>query len=156
VLAALDTNLLVYAEGVALLPADALKPARVRALLAALPSDDIGLPVQVLAELFRVLVGKAGWSRPTARRAIMAWRDLYPTIDTTAAVAMAAMDLCVDHQLSIWDAVVLAAAAEAGCRIILSEDMQDGFVWRGLTVVNPLSEVRHPLLASLLAGESNT
>ena len=45
---------------------------------------------------------------------------------------LAATDLAVDRDLSIWDAVILAAAADAGCRLLLSEDMQDGFAWRGL------------------------
>lgn len=76
----------------------------------------------------------------------------YPAIDTTAAVMMVAVDLAAEHRLSVWDAVVLAAAAEAGCRILLSEDLQDGFTWRGLTVVNPLAAVQHRLLEALLAS----
>ena len=42
--------------------------------------------------------------------------------------------------------------ASADCRILLSEDMHDGFVWRGLTVIDPFVERVHPLLASLLAS----
>ena len=63
---------------------------------------------------------------------------------------LAAMDLAVDHQLSIWDAVILAAAAETGCRLVLSEDMQEGFAWRGLTVANPFADQRHALLQAIL------
>jgi predicted nucleic acid-binding protein len=46
---------------------------------------------------------------------------------------------------------MLAAAADAGCRLLLSEDLQEGFTWRGVTVVNPFADTRHPLLAALLA-----
>jgi hypothetical protein len=28
--------------------------------------------------------------------------------------------------------------------------MQDGFIWKGVTVVNPFGKVRHSLLATLL------
>jgi len=49
---------------------------------------------------------------------------------------VAATDLAADRGLSIWDAVVLAASAEAECRLLLSEDLQTGFTWRGVTVVN--------------------
>jgi len=45
---------------------------------------------------------------------------------------------------------MMSVAAEAGCRLLLSEDLQDGFTWRGVTVVNPFAAERHPLLAALL------
>ncbi len=34
--------------------------------------------------------------------------------------------------------------------MLLSEDMQDGFVYRGVTVANPFAAALHPLLASVL------
>jgi len=61
------------------------------------------------------------------------------------------MDLAAEHGLSIWDSVILAASAEAGCRLLLSEDLQDGFTWRGVTVTNPFSANVHPLLKAALA-----
>jgi predicted nucleic acid-binding protein len=67
---------------------------------------------------------------------------------------VAAMDLAVDHQLSVGDAVILAAAAEAGCRLVLSEDLHEGFTWRGLTVVNPVASDLHPLLSALMSTGS--
>ena len=48
---------------------------------------------------------------------------------------------------------MVAVAAEVGCRLLLSEDMQDGFSWRGVTVVNPFAATRHPLLGAVL-GET--
>ena len=154
-LIALDTNILVYAEGIAPLPRDAHKPAVARELLASLPTEQIMVPVQVLGELFRVLVGKGGRSRAAARASIMTWRDGYATPATTEATMLAATDLAADHDLSIWDAVILAAAADAGCRLVLSEDMQDGFAWRGLTVANPFAEAAHPLLIAILEAAPN-
>ena len=62
---------------------------------------------------------------------------------------VSAIDLATDHQIGIWDAVVLAAAAESDCRLVLSEDLKDGFIWRGVTVTNPFASSRHPLLTSL-------
>lgn len=63
---------------------------------------------------------------------------------------MAALDLAATHRLYIWDAVVLAAAADARCRLLLSEDFQEGFSWSGVTVSNPFSANRHLLLEGLL------
>jgi predicted nucleic acid-binding protein len=60
------------------------------------------------------------------------------------------VELPAAHRLFVWDAVMLASAADAGCRLLLSEDFQDGFFWNGVTVTNPFSERRHLLLDALL------
>ena len=86
---ALDTNLLVYAEGVAFLPSDTHKPAVVHDLLDAVPAEDVVVPAQVLGELYRVLTGKVKRPATEVRTAILNWCDLYAPVDTTAAVMMA-------------------------------------------------------------------
>ena len=48
------------------------------------------------------------------------------------------------------DALVLNVAAEGGARLLLSEDLQPGFSWRGVWVVNPLVPPNDPLLDQLL------
>jgi predicted nucleic acid-binding protein len=63
---------------------------------------------------------------------------------------LSAADLATDHQLSIWDSVILSAAAEAGCRLLLSEDLHDGFTWKGVTVTNPFAPAKYALLAAML------
>lgn len=143
---ALDTNILAYAEGVNGTP---MKKTAL-ALVQKLPDGLTLLPVQTLGELFNLLVRKAGRSPVRARKAILSWRDAFPLIETSAEVMLAAADLATDHQLSIWDSVILSAAAEAGCRLLLSEDLQDGFTWRGVTVTNPFASTKHELLAALL------
>jgi predicted nucleic acid-binding protein len=70
--------------------------------------------------------------------------------ETSASVIVNATDLASDHGLTIWDSVVLAASAEAECRLLLSEDLQEGFTWRGVTVTNPFAAALHPILAALL------
>jgi predicted nucleic acid-binding protein len=143
---ALDSNVLAYAEGV---NGPSMKALALE-LLDALPPASIVLPVQALGELFQVLVRKAGRSRPSARSAILSWRDAFSLFETSPATLLAAADLAVTHQLGIWDAVILSAAAEADCHLLLSEDMQDGFVWRGVTIANPFGRTKHPILQALL------
>ena len=70
--------------------------------------------------------------------------------DSTWFALQAALDLTVDHQLPMWDALILAVAAGNHCRLLLSEDFHNGFTWRGVTVVNPFAEPRAPLLTGLL------
>jgi predicted nucleic acid-binding protein len=146
---ALDTNVLVYAEG---LNGEAKKQTALD-ILQKLPQDILVVPVQALGELFHVLTRKAGRSPSDARSAILTWHDSFAGADTTEAVMIAAADLASQHHLSIWDAVILSAASNAGCRLVLSEDLQDGFTWTGVTVANPFASSPHPLLAAML-GES--
>lgn len=143
---ALDTNVLAYAEGV---NGAAMQKAAL-AVVDGLPPEAIHLPVQTLGELFNLLVRKAGREQEAARLAIMNWRDAFPLIETSAAVLVDAAGLAADHKLGIWDAVIVAAAARAGCRLLLSEDLQDGFTWSGVTVANPFAPSPHPLLSALL------
>src|SRR5438309_751380 len=51
------------------------------------------------------------------------------------------------------DAVILASAADAGCRLLLSEELQEGFTWSGVTVTNPFVASRHPLLDAMLTAQ---
>jgi predicted nucleic acid-binding protein len=143
---AVDTNVLAYAENV---NGPEMKAAAVT-LLRKLPPASTMIPAQALGELFSLLVKKAGRSRLVARDAVLSWGDSFPIIETTPAVVLAAMDLAVDHQLGWWDAVILAAAADARCRLLLSEDLQNGFTWSGVTVTNPFAPARHPLLEAML------
>jgi predicted nucleic acid-binding protein len=143
---ALDTNILAYAEGVNGSP----MKNKAMDLVQKLPLDATFLPVQVLGELFNLLVRKAGRTPAKARAAILSWQDAFALVETSPAVMLRAVDLASDHRLAIWDAVTLSAAAEAGCRLLLSEDLQSGFTWNGVTVTNPFSHPRHELLSALL------
>jgi predicted nucleic acid-binding protein len=145
---AVDSNVLAYAEGVN----GAQNRDAAVSLLQALPPESTLLPVQALGELFTVLVRKAGKSRADAAAAVLSWGDVFPLIETSNEVLLAATDLAGAHQLSLWDAVMLSAAADAKCRLLLSEDLQEGFTWRGVTVTNPFAARRHPLLAALVEG----
>ncbi|MCA0051610.1 PIN domain-containing protein [Mesorhizobium sp. B283B1A] len=146
---ALDTNVLAYAEGVN----GAEKRDIVLELVRKIPQEAAIIPVQVLGELYNVLVRKAARPPVEARDALLSWRDAFAVAATTQDVMMMAADLATDHRFGIWDAVILSAASQAGCRLLLSEDLQDGFTWGGVTVVNPFASPRHTLLNALV-GES--
>ena len=146
---AIDTNILVYAEQVS----GAAKRAAALELLENLPRETTLIPVQVLGELYRVLTGKAKRSAANARAAVVAWGDSYPLIESSSSVLLEALDLAAEHRFHIFDAMILAGAADAGCRLLLSEDLQDGFTWRGVTIANPFAKARHLLLDALLKDE---
>jgi predicted nucleic acid-binding protein len=146
---ALDTNILAYAEGVN----GIAMQQRALDVLGRLPRHEVGLPVQVLGELFNVLTRKASRPGSTAREIILSWRDTFSLLDTSATVMLSAADLAADHRLVIWDAVILSAAVESGCQLLLSQDLPEGFTWRGVTVTDPFASIIHPLLARLVGGQ---
>jgi predicted nucleic acid-binding protein len=149
---AIDSNLLVYFAGVQRVPEDRPKIERVRTLIEALSAVKLVAPVQALGELF-VVLRKAGTPGSEAREMLANFAEVFAVPPSEPATALAAADLVVDHKLQLWDAMIISAAAEAGCTLLLSEDMQHGFVTRGLTVVNPFAAAIHPRLAALLPVE---
>jgi predicted nucleic acid-binding protein len=59
---------------------------------------------------------------------------------STGQALLGALDLSTEHGLPTFDALILSVAAEAQCRYLLSEDFQNGFTYRGVTILNPFTE----------------
>lgn len=146
---AIDTSVLAYAEGVN----DADRKSIARRTLAALTQRELVLPLQVAAELHAVLTRKLRATPAAAREAVGEWQERCAHQPATSEdVLRSAFDLATRHRFQVFDAIILSAAAKAGARLLLAEDMQDGFAWRGTVVVNPFAAEPHPLLADALAA----
>ena len=145
---ALDTNVLAYAEGLG----DDVRCQLASDLISKLDPINSLVPVQVLGELSRILTTKLKKSSADVRELLLSWSDAVVVADTTWTAFQSAIDLTVDHQISMWDALIMSVAAENKCRLLISEDFQNGFTWRGVTVVNPFDTKAKPykLLASAL------
>src|ERR1043166_4131931 len=102
----------------------------------ALRNEIVVLPFQTCPELHNLLVRKAGHSRAEAERVVDAFAGSAMVIGSDVALMRVAFALAGAHRLQTFDAVILAAAASAGCELLYSEYMQHGFEWRGLMVVN--------------------
>ena len=126
-----DTTILVYAQQ------GGGKADRARALFA----GGGKLSVQVLNEFTAVSRRKQGKEWREIGEAIS---DLLLLVEPPLALTLdlhaAARGLAEDHGLSFYDALIVAAAVEAGCDILYSEDMQDGRRIGGLVIANPFLE----------------
>lgn len=151
---ALDTNVLVYSEGLERAASDRIKINLSQTLLEALSlsGEDWVIPAQALAELHSVLVRRDEQTPRTASATVVRLARLCEVAPTSPRVLGAALELSGDHRLQIYDAIILAAADEAGCNLLLSEDMHDGFAWRGVTVTNPFRQVPDPRVTALLSA----
>ncbi|MBA3879288.1 MULTISPECIES: PIN domain-containing protein [Sphingomonas] len=147
---ALDTNILAYFVGVRRVAEDDAKIHIVRRLIADLASaTSLIAPAQTLGELM-VVLARAGKSAAEARAIVLEIADGFGTAASERQTVVAAADLMVDHGFQFWDSLIVTAAIEAGCTLLLSEDMHHGFVVRGLTIINPLASERHPKLSTLV------
>jgi len=128
-----DTNVLVYAD-------DKAAPAKQRRaveLVAEHRRAGTGVvSLQVLQEYFVTVTRKLKVDPRVARRKV----ELLAEFDVaTPGVAdiLAAIDLHRLHDFSFWDALILRAAHQAGCSVLLSEDLQEARETNGVLVVNP-------------------
>lgn len=130
----LDTSVLVYAvdEGV---PG---KRTRARGLLAETEPGSLVLSAQVLAEFYTVATRKLARPMPE-REAAAAVRELSRlwVIAVDASLVNDAAALSREQELSLWDAMVLKAAARAGCERILTEDLSHGRIIGGVRIEDP-------------------
>lgn len=148
---AFDTNVLAYIAGVDRHADDAAKIEASRALLKQLRGRaTLLVPVQALGELYVVLT-RSGASREEARDTVLRMAQALTSLDSSRSAFLSALDLATTHKLQMWDALILNVAAEAGCTLLLSEDMADGFTWRGTAVVNPFAAAIDERLTRLTA-----
>ncbi|MFP3890770.1 PIN domain-containing protein [uncultured Ralstonia sp.] len=127
----LDSNVVLYA-----LSQDAHKVARADALMAA----GGVVSVQVLNEATNVMRRK--WA--------MAWGEVDAVLEVVSALCRIepltaqthalGRNLAQRYSLSIYDAMIVAAATLAGCNVLYSEDMQHGLVIdQSLRIINPFA-----------------
>jgi predicted nucleic acid-binding protein len=148
---ALDSNILIYAAGVHRADADIPKTSLVRSMIDKLTElHSIVAPFQTFGEAYSVMQ-RFGRSREDCRATIQKWIANFETISSSENAFLSALDLATDHKLQFWDALIVNAAADAGCVLLLSEDMQSGFTWRGVTIANPFAETLEPQLHAALA-----
>lgn len=130
----LDSNVLLYT----LAAGDRRQPIAVDLL-----TKGGAISVQVLNEVANVARRKLGLSWTEVADALASLRQLCsPPAPLTLSTHEAAVAIAERHQIALYDALIVAAALEAGCATLLSEDLHHGLVIEGrLTVQNPFREV---------------
>jgi predicted nucleic acid-binding protein len=125
-----DTNILIYAFSSG--------DARSEKAFALMAEGGV-VSVQVLNEFVSVMRRKLGRSWEETEAALGVVRALVrKVIPLSVAVHEKAVKLGRAHMISIYDALILAAALDAGCAEVLSEDLAHGREYEGVPVRNPL------------------
>ncbi|MFZ4599483.1 MAG: PIN domain-containing protein [Terrimicrobiaceae bacterium] len=132
----LDTNILLYAYDT-----DAGEK-RTHAL--ALVGEALSHPsrfavsVQVLQEFF-VNFTRAGQTDEAAAMLIDDFAHWH-IIANTRELFLSGLQTRARWQLSLWDAMIVAAAAQAGAAILYTEDLNHGQVYGSVEAINPFSD----------------
>jgi len=131
----LDTNLLVYSV-------DTGAGSRHQLALQIVhkaPEVDCWLTLQSLSEFYAVVTRKQTMPAADAAAQVADWLSFFPSIAVSATCIRAALADAVAGRASYWDALLVATAAEAGCRLILTEDLADGTTLGGVAIHNPFA-----------------
>ncbi|MDN5870892.1 MAG: PIN domain-containing protein [Nitrococcus sp.] len=133
---ALDTNILVYAEGYG----DTQRCERARSLIEALPAENVIIPGQCLGELFRILHGKSRLPRQSAAKRALRWADIFMIADSSDQAFLLALDLARSHPVQIWDALIACVASVSHCRLLLTEDFPGTSTLAAVRIVDPFTD----------------
>ena len=129
----LDTNVLLYAYD---LDAPAKRVVALRLVEQGWNSPgETAISVQVLQEM-HVNLGKRGISPAEATQIVRDYAA-WPVVDNTLALLDAGLEEQVRWKISLWDALILAAARAAGASELITEDLNHGQDYGGVRVFNP-------------------
>ena len=131
-----DTNILVYTV-------DKKDPEKTRVSRETIKSvtqnHSSVISTQILQEFYNAATSKLKIDKIAAKNIVHNFRNMeIVTIDLI--LIEQAIDVSVLFQLSFWDSLVIAAAEQANCSYLVSEDLNNGQRIRGMEIINPFKK----------------
>jgi predicted nucleic acid-binding protein len=132
----IDTNIFIYHLDATHARKHALAERIVRDGLA---SGDACISFQVVQECLNTALRKSKVALPPDAARSYLDTVLIPLLQVSASAALyhRALDIQVRWRFGFYDSLIIAAALAAGCRRLLSEDLQHGQQIESLTIQNP-------------------
>jgi predicted nucleic acid-binding protein len=132
----LDTNLVVYANDAR----DPRKQARAIEVITAAMRDGTGvISTQVMQEYAVIAGGKLHQDPDAIVRQLLLLESLEVVLITPALIRRG-LELQFRYQIDYWDASILAAAEQAQCGRLLTEDLNPGQLYATVRIENPLAD----------------
>jgi predicted nucleic acid-binding protein len=131
-------------------PRDSLKQSAAREIIRRTASGSGAFAEQCLFEFVSVTTRRLHVSQNLAIAIVRKWLLILDVIVPPPNIFDAASALMMNHQISAWDARLLATYSAAGIPVMLSEDLQDGGRYGAVTVINPLLPSNSQRLDDLL------
>jgi predicted nucleic acid-binding protein len=133
-----DTNILLCAYD----PSAGEKHLRARTLVGELGRARRGaLSVQVLQEFYVNVVRKIAVPlSPSDARDRIRMLSRWTVHSPLAHDVISGTEISEQHQISLWDAMIVRSASELGCTVLWSEDLNSGRRINGVEIRNPFSD----------------
>ena len=131
----LDSNLLVYGVDTR----ERAKHHLASQIILRAPYHDCWLTLQSLSEFYSAVTRKRIMPLAEAAAQVDDWLALFRSAAVSATAIRVALADAVAGRASYWDALLVATATEAGCTLVLSEDMADGGRLGGVEIHNPFT-----------------
>jgi len=130
----MDTNILVYSmDG-----SNLLKQQTCRRLLREAATQNTGvISTQVMQEFYVAATSKLR-ADPLIVKDILRSFERFEIVVVLPSLIKEAIDCSIIQRLSLWDALIIVAAESANCETLLTEDLNNGQVIRGVRIENPL------------------
>ena len=133
----LDTNVLVYAYD---LDEPDKRAIAQRVLRYSILEEAGMLSAQVLGEFYVAVTRRVATPMsPAEAQRVVGHLQKLPVVEIDGSLARRAMETSQRYQVAYWDGLIIAAAERGQCTRILSEDLSDGQVYHGVTVVDPFA-----------------
>lgn len=142
----IDTNVLVYAAD----PRDPSKQQEAREVIRRTALVPGALSEQCLFEFVSVTMRRLNVPRDLSVAILRQWLLILDVIVPPNDIFDRAVALMRNYNLSGWDARLLATCDSAGIGLLLSEDLQDGGRYGGVTVINPFNAANSIFLKTVL------
>ncbi len=129
----IDTNVLIYSVD----RADPAKQEIALGLIARHAKERTGvISTQVLQEYFSAATRKLGIQPHHARQHL---RDflVFDIVQVTPGIIEEGVDCSILHTISFWEGLIVASASTAKCTELISEDLANGQIIQGITIINP-------------------
>ncbi len=131
-----DTNVLVYAQ-------DDSNPEKQRIAIELIThalevNHDGCISTQVLQEFCNTMCKKTRRTKEEIDGMLDGFRELLKT-DVTVDLVRHALDVKDEYGIQYYDALIVSAAERLGCSEIVSEDLNEGQLYRGMKVINPFA-----------------
>ena len=101
-------------------------------------SNTLVWSTQVVQEFYVTMTRKFQKDPQLVKSSIRLFHHMELVVNSMNTIEQA-IDIQTTAQLSFWDSLVISAAQQAHCTILISEDLNDGQIIQGIEIRNPFS-----------------
>jgi predicted nucleic acid-binding protein len=132
----IDTNILIYSAD----KNDAEKQTICRNQINELGKNHCGvISTQVMQEFYSICTKKFNLDPLKIKKLLKSYEN-FEIVQVSTTLIYEAIDINILNQITFWDSLIVAAASQAKCTSILTEDMNHGQIISGVKIINPFNE----------------